>query len=277
MLPSNRVLFTAVEGTLLDSASASSWSAASEALDEIARRHIPLVLVTSGTRAELEPLRQKIEHGHPFITESGGGIFLADGYFTRRLEGAMRVARYFCVPLGRPYAEATAAAEELAEETGATIVGYSQMTAREIARNTGQSVRQAELARQREFSERFFFAGDADAVTADFERKARASKWDIIRDDPFWELRSGNDEARALRHLMGLYRAALHTRLHAIAIGSSARDLPLLAAADHAIVLPRRGQDFDPALSSKLPKAIHGDAPGPKGWNQAVLTMLEDS
>jgi mannosyl-3-phosphoglycerate phosphatase len=276
MLPSNRVIFTAVEGSLLDSASASSWSGASEALDEIARRRIPLVLVTSGTRAELEPLREKMEHGHPFITESGGGIFLADGYFSQRLEGAVRVARYFCIPFGRPYAETTAAAEELAEETGANIVGYSQMTARELARNTGQSVRQAELARQREFSERFFFAGDVDAVTADFERKARASKWDVVRGDPFWELHSGNDEARALRHLMGLYRASLHTHLHAVAIGSSARDLPLLGAADQAIVLPRRGQEVDPALALKLPKAIHGDAPGPKGWNQAVLIMLED-
>src|ERR1700688_1385551 len=142
MLPPTRVIFTAVEGALLDSKT-QSWSAAAEALEEIERRRVPLILGSSGTRAHLEPVRRKIEHGHPFITESGGGLFIPDGYFAQRLEGAVRQGRYFCVAFGRPYADAVAAAEELAEETGASIVGYSQMPAREIARNTGESMRQA--------------------------------------------------------------------------------------------------------------------------------------
>ncbi len=276
MLPPTRVIFTAVEGALLDSPS-QSWSAAAEALEEIERRRVPLVLVSAGTRAEIEPLRRKMEHGHPFITESGGGLFIPDGYFSQRLEGAVRQGRYFCVAFGRPYADAVAAAEDLAEETGASIVGYSQMTAREIARNTGESVRQAELARQREFSERFFFAGSSEAALSKFESEARARGWDAIRGEPFWELRSGNDEGRALRHLMRLLRDSLHTRLRSVAIGSRARDLPLLSAADHAVALPRRGQELDPVLSSRLPNGIHGEAPGAAGWNQAVLKALEEA
>ncbi len=276
MLPPTRVIFTAVEGALLDPKS-QSWSAATEALEEIGRRQVPLILVASGTRAELEPFRAKIGHGYPFITESGGGLFMPDGYFTQKLQGAVRMGRYFCVAFGRPYAEAVAVAEELAEESGATIEGYAQMSAREIARNTGEPVRQAELAKQREFSERFFFAGDADAVQEKFERAAREQKWDAIRGEPFWELRSGNDEARALRHLMRLIREAQHSRLRAIAVGSSARDLPLLAAADQAVMLPHRGQDFDPALTSKLPSAIPAEASGPAGWNDAVLKLLEET
>jgi mannosyl-3-phosphoglycerate phosphatase len=276
MLPPTRVIFTALEGSLLDSRS-QSWLPAGEALDEIARRRVPLVLVSSGTRAELEPLRRKIENGHPFITESGGGLFIPDGYFAKRLEGAVRQGRYFCVAFGRPFADAVAAAEELAEQSGASIVGYAQMTAREIARNTGESLRQAELARQREFSERFFFAGGSEAVLAKFERQAREHGWDAIPGDPFWELRSGNNEARALRHLMRLLRDALHTRLRAVAIGSDARDLTLLSAADQAVVLPRRAGEFDPLLSSRLAKGIQGDASGPAGWNQAVLKALEEA
>jgi mannosyl-3-phosphoglycerate phosphatase family protein len=276
MLPPTRVIFTALKGALLDSQS-QSWSAAAEALAEIERRRVPLILVTSGTRAELDPLRRKIENGHPFVTESGGGLFIPDGYFSRRLEGAARQGRYFCVAFGRPYADAVTAAEELAEESGASIVGYSQMTAREIARNTGESVRQAELARQREFSECFFFAGGSEAVVAKFVSEARARGWDAIRGEPFWELRSGNDEARALRHLMRLLRDSLHTRLRAVAIGSGASDLSLLSAADQAVVLPRRAGQFDPLLGSRLPKAVPGEAPGPEGWNQAVLKALEET
>jgi mannosyl-3-phosphoglycerate phosphatase family protein len=276
MLPPNLVIFTAVEGALLDPKS-QSWSAASEALEEIERRRVPLVLVTSGTRAELEAFRTKIGHGHPFVTESGGGLFIPDGYFTRKLEGAVRVGRYFCVAFGRPYAEAIATAEELAQESGAAIVGYSQLSAREIARNTGEHAHQAELAKQREFSERFFFVGDSDAAEAKFELAARERGWNAIRGEPFWELRAGNDEARALRHFMRLVRESQHARLRSIAIGGSARDLPLLAAADQAIVLPQRGQGSNPELAARLPKATPADASGPAGWNDAVLKLFEET
>ena len=56
----------------------------SEALLEIERRNVPLVLSSNGTRAQLEPLRRKIGHAHPFITEGGGGLFIPDGYFAVR-------------------------------------------------------------------------------------------------------------------------------------------------------------------------------------------------
>jgi mannosyl-3-phosphoglycerate phosphatase family protein len=238
---------------------------------------VPLILVTSRTRAGIEPLRRKLQHGHPFITESGGGLFIPDGYFDRHLAGAVRQGRYFCVAFGRPCADAVAASEELAAESGASIVGYSQMTAREIARNTGESVHLAELARQREFSERFFFAGASEAIIGKFEREARERGWDAVRGEPFWELRSGNDEGRALRHLMRLLRDSLHTRLRAVAIGSRARDLPLLSAADQALVLPLRGLQFEAVLSSGLPQSIPGEASGPVGWNQAVLKALQEA
>ena len=40
-------------------------------------------------------------------------------------------------------------------------------------------------------------------------------------------------------------------------------------------MLPRRGQEFDATLSSRLPRAIRGEAPGPAGWNQAVLQAID--
>lgn len=276
MLPPTRVIFTAVEGTLLDPHSG-SWSAAADALYELERRRIPLILVTSGTRAEIDPLRRKIEHQHPFITESGGGLFMPDGYFSQHLAGAVRIGRFFCVPFGRPYADVVEAAEEFAEESGAAIEGYSRMTARDISRNTGEPQRLAELAKQRDFSERFFFAGDTQEVIARFEQAAHAKSWDVVRGEPFSELRCGNDEGKALRHLMKLLRDSMHTRLRSIAIGSSARDARLLGAADHAIVLPQRGHDFDAALDSHLPRGIRGEASGAAGWNQAVLGLLEEA
>src|SRR5580704_1960826 len=121
MLPPRYVFFTALEGALLDSGS-KSWAPAAAALAELAHRSVPLALVTPGTRAELEPLRRKIGHALPFITESGGALFLPDGYFSQHLEGAVRVGRYFCISFGRSKAEAAVAAEEIAAESQAGVV-----------------------------------------------------------------------------------------------------------------------------------------------------------
>jgi mannosyl-3-phosphoglycerate phosphatase len=276
MLAPRHIIFTALEGALLDPHS-KSWAAAVDGLEEIARRRVPIVIAGSGTRAQIDPLRRKIEHSHPFITENGGGLFLPDGYFALRLEGAARVARYFCVPFGRPYAEAAAAVQEIAALADAAAVGYAQMSIREIANNTHQSQQLAELDREREFSERFFFAGETDASIRRFAEIAAERKWTAVPGDPFWELYSGNDEGLGLRYLMKLYRAG-RARLTSVAIGSSLRDLPLLAAADHAIVLPCSGKEFAAGLTDRLSrgsKATLGDAPGPEGWSRAVLDVLK--
>jgi mannosyl-3-phosphoglycerate phosphatase len=271
MLAPRVVIFT--PSNLLGSANGLS-SSASEALLEIERRKVPLVLATRGTRAQLEPLRRKIGHAHPFITEGGGGLFFPDGYFALRLEGARRAARYLCVPFGRSSQEAGAAAEEIARDARAEIVRYAEMSPREIARNTGMTERDAEAAREREFSERFFFAGDTNLAAQSFEKIAREHKWQTRRSEPFWELFSGNDEGKAVRYLMRLYRESLRARLRSVGIGASGEDISLLAASDQAFLLPVSGSRFDDHLLSKLPNSARINVPGASGWNQTVLDVL---
>jgi mannosyl-3-phosphoglycerate phosphatase len=275
MLAPRHVIFTTVEGALLDSGSR-SWAPAADALAEISRRRTPLVLSSRGTRAELEPFRRKIEHSHPFITESGGGLFLPDGYFSLALEGAARAGRYFCAPFGQPYAAVTQALAEIAAKARASVVGYSQLSARELAPNTGESPREAELARQREFSERFFFAGNVEKSATRFAKIAREKHWDTVPGEPFWELRSGNDEGRAVRYSMRLYRTSMRSRLRSVGIGCGTGDLSLLLSVDHPIILPDSRNIVNPDLVARLPDAILGEAPGAPGWNEVVLRLLED-
>src|SRR5262249_3674385 len=158
VLRARHLVFTDLDGTLLDHHTY-SWAAAKEALAEIDRRRVPLILVTSKTRAELELLRRRMGHTHPFITENGGGIFIPHGYFNLHIEGAHRIAHYHCLSLSRPYAEMVAALEEIASAAGVGVVGFHQMSAREIAQNTGLALREAKLAKQRDFDEPFFFVG----------------------------------------------------------------------------------------------------------------------
>ncbi len=269
------IFFTDLDGTLLDHDSY-SWAAAQDALEEIEQRQLPLVLVTSKTRAEVEVLRRKMGHGHPFITENGGGIFFPRGYFPKKVEDAASVShQYMCVALARPYAEITAALDEIAEETGAGAVGFRQMSAREIAQNTGLTVREAELARQREFDEPFFFTGSEEEQQR-FRAAARVRGLTLARGGRFWHAFSGSDKGRAVQRLMKVYREVLRGsgRVRSVALGDSANDLPMLRAAGVAVVIPQPGGNHDEALLEELPRAIRAPAAGPQGWNAAVLELL---
>lgn len=273
VLPARHVIFSDLDGTLLDPHT-SSWSAAEEAIQEIERRGVPLIFVTSKTRAELEILRRKLSNAHPFVTERGGGIFIPEGYFNLHVEGAQRVARYHCVSFGRPYAEVTAALEAIAAEVGADVVGFHQMSTREIAQNTGLGRRQAELARQRDFDEPFFFAGASEGVINKFVQAARHRGMEVTQAGRFWHLSAGHAEGRAVTYLVKLYRSAVRSRLRSVALGHGLNHLSLLSAVDQAILLPRPDGSFDSRVLSRLPHVTRGPAPGPTGWNQTVLQIF---
>jgi mannosyl-3-phosphoglycerate phosphatase family protein len=261
---SSLVIFTDLDGTLLDHHTY-SWAAARPALSEIRRRGVPLVFCTSKTRAELMPLRRRLRNAHPFITENGGGVFVPRGYFRSQ---AVEIV------LGRPYSEIIAALEEIARQAGARVRGFHQMSVSEIARATGLSRHEPRLARRREFDEPFTFLGASPSVQRRFARLVRRRGLDLTRGGRFWHLFSGADKGVAVRKLAALYRRSWRRPFSTLALGDSANDLPLLAAARRAVLLPGPDGRFDRRVTRALPRVRRAVAPGPSGWNEAVLEAL---
>ena len=273
MLAARHVIFTNLDGTLLDHHS-HSWAAAGEALEEIERRRVPLVFVTSKTRAEVEVLRRKLGNAHPFVTENGGGLFIPNGYFNQPMTGSTRAGHYHCFALGKPYSEVVAALEEIAHEAGVEVAGFHDMSVREVAENTGLSFREAELAREREFDEPFFFAGASEEAIARFVELAGQHGFQVRREGRFWDLFSGSDKGRAVRQLIGLYRKSMQGRVRSVGLGDSANDIPLLTAVDQAVLLPGPEGEFDPEATERLRSVTRGPAAGPVGWNETILHIL---
>src|ERR1019366_4327104 len=278
LLAPRHLIFTAVEGALVDSRTG-SFSEAEEALSELDRRHIALILLTSRTRAEIEPLRRNLGHGHPFITETGGGIFFPDGYFNIRLPGAVRSGRYLSIALGRPYEEVCTALDEMAEECGVGVAGFHHMSPREIADNTGLRPRDAELARSREFDEPFFFTSADDEAIARFVATATDHGFHARPGRMFWHFSAGCDTARAVRTVTQLFREATHNKLRGVGIGSAAEDLTWLRAVDHAVLLPGSRTDSERSSTgqtnaAQIKNITSADAPGPAGWNAAILNII---
>jgi len=139
--------------------------------------------------------------------------------------------------------------------------------------------RDAELARSREFDEPFFFTSADDQAIARFVATASEHGFQTRPGKTFWHISAGCDAARAVRTVTQLFRTATHNKLSGIGVGSSEEDLTWLRATDHAILLPSSSKDTKQtnavvANAGRRKNISSGDAPGPTGWNTAILSII---
>src|SRR5207245_7656981 len=106
--------------------------------------------------------RRKLGHSHPFIAEGGCGVYLPEGYFHLRPPKTVRLGRFTCLPIGEPQPAAADALEELAAETGVSVVQLRSLSPRELAQSSGLLPAKAELMREHDYDEDYFFARTRD-------------------------------------------------------------------------------------------------------------------
>ena len=274
LLAPRHLIFSALDGALVDARTAAHSPMRRKRWSELDRRKIALILLTPRTRAEVEPLRRELGHNHPFVTENGGGIFFPDGYMNIRIPGAVRNARYLCIAQGRPYEEVCAALDEIAAECGVGVAGFHHMNLREIADNTGLPPRDAELARSREYDEPFFFTSADEPAIARFVEAARQRGFVARPGGMFWHFSSGCDPARAVRTLTKLFREAAHIKLRTVGIGVDSDDVVWMQAVDQAILLPGGQVNAEDPKAGQTKNIVAGNAPGPAGWSDAILSII---
>ncbi len=261
---------TDLDGTLLDS-DTYSFDAASPALEALRARDIPLILVSSKTRAEMEPLRARLGTQHPFIAENGGAAFIPKEYFPVPPVYAAVRGPYLVAEFGLSYGRLRVALRELEQITGCELRGFGDMPIEEIAKRTGVPVSDAMLAKQREYDEPFLVVGPS-SLASKLQQDAEARGFQCARGGRFLHLMGRTDKGRACRYLFECYRQS-HKDLFTVGLGDSLNDLPLLAAVDRPILLPHADGSYEPSI--RLPNLIRAAEKGPIGWNQAVLDCLQ--
>ena len=268
------VIFTDLDGTLLDSV-AYSFAAAQEALTELQRHDIPLIIVSSKTRAEIEPIRIRLQNDHPFIVENGGAVVIPTDYFPFPL--ADTVLRDGCdvVELGTPYHRLRAALKDIQRVIGRELRGYGDMSVDEIVARTGLSREEAELSKQREYDEPFVV--ECPAIPEDnLAETVKAHGLQYTKGDRFFHLMGPHDKGRAVRYLIDCYcrqTDCTRDRLRSVGIGNSLNDLPMLEVVEHPILVQRADGSYDPGID--LPRLTRAPGPGPIGWNRSVLSLLQ--
>ena len=274
------VVFTDLDGTLLDDAY--SAEAASRTLERLHGLGIPLVLVSSKTRAEMLPLRDLLAPGHPFVFENGCGIAVPPGCFDRSTmrpapalvrdavddddaDAASPLPQDRIERFGPDYAELRARLQRIRTDHGIPFRGFGDMSDAEVSKLTGLPLADAARARLREASE----PGLLDDADGRMEEALAAFELRAVQGGRFLCVMPRADKAIAMLALRARYGPDVRT----IAAGDSANDLEMLRAADHAIAVRRPDGS---ALEFAHADRRETELAGPAGWSRALDALLDE-
>jgi mannosyl-3-phosphoglycerate phosphatase len=202
------VVFADVDGVLGDLHGGAFFADAAATLKPLRRHDIPLVLCSSRTRAEIEAIQQELGIRQPFVCESGGAVFIPEGYFGFNVPGARDLAGYEAVEYGRPYAEVVHILHRTAERLAIDIVGFSDMSVEEVARDCHVPLLQARLAKLREYGERFRVLGSNASTRSRLVRGLNTTRLRCVTGERYDYVGAHVDTSRGVNLLCGLYQHA---------------------------------------------------------------------
>ncbi|HZU27500.1 MAG TPA: HAD-IIB family hydrolase [Bryobacteraceae bacterium] len=264
-----KILVTDLDGTLLN-ARTYSFEAAQPALAALRKKGVPLVLCTSKTRAEAELWRERLDINHPFIVENGGAVCIPSGYFPFPIDHSVRRDGYDIVEFGLPYSELVRTLRQASRESGCKVVGFHDMSVAEISLRTSLPIRQAEMAKRREYDEPFEI--DGPGIIGLLKAIERGGKrW--TRGNRFYHITGANDKSTAVRYLRRLY-ARVFEPVHLIGVGDGHNDAGFLNSVDTPVIVR---SPFSVALKLAAPRGRVTRASGPDGWNEAILPLFTRS
>ena len=271
----NLIVYTDLDGSLLDSMTY-SYEAAIPALTALSKQGIPLILVSSKTRAEMEPLRERLDHHDPFIVENGGAVFVPQGLFDFPLERMRTRSPYQVIEFGLPYHLLRDVLKQIEDAVETPLQGFGDLSVEAIMQVTGLSHADAILAKQREYDEPYLLEGP-QALIEEVCRQivTRGLRW--TKGGRLFHLMGENNKGEAASVLLRCYHRQQRIRgqaerIETVGIGDSINDAPLLAMVDHPILVQKSDGSYDPDIH--VSGMIRAPGIGPVGWNEAVLELL---
>jgi len=229
----------------------------------VREKAVPLIICTSKTRAEILYWREKLRNTHPFVSENGGGVFVPAGYFGFEEGENPGEDGFRVVVLGTPRKKLLEFFRELKKDF--SLRGFHEMTAEEVARETGLPLHQAELARRRDFDEPFKILDGAQ--TGEVLERISRSPWNCLAGGRYFHLVGGHDKGRAVRTLLDLYRKK-YGQVESVAVGDSGNDFAMLDTVDRGYLVSRKDGTY------ASPAYRHAGGAGPRGWNRVILEEL---
>jgi D-glycerate 3-kinase len=243
---------------------------------------IPAVWLTSRSRLQFDEARRKHGHTHPFIAEDGCAVYLPEDYFhlrpasdasrTKRA-ATLRLGRFTCIPIAEALPAAAEALQTLSRDTGVPVVTLRSLSPRELVQNTGLPQKEAELARQRDFDEIFFFAGASDEEIERFLTEGRNRNLQFRRHGMLWSTAIGPGVERCIRELAKLYDRALRYHAHTLGIATPDLAAGLFPFCERTILLTDRKSEEPSQDQPDSSRVQHLPLHSPDVWERLIAAI----
>jgi mannosyl-3-phosphoglycerate phosphatase len=263
------VIFTDLDGTLLDHESY-EWGEAKPAIDLCKKLSVPIVLVSSKTRAEMNIVRKKLGISFPFISENGGGIFFPDESANDLPSDTIQTEDLRLWPISASYEYLQKSLSEIRDVLGYRLKGFSEMTITEISGLTGLDHESSRMAALREFDEPFIVQEDHFDIEA-LRDAAKNKGLMISQGGRFFHLHGKFNKGDAVKKIISWYCES-SAQVFSVALGDSPNDFSMLEQVDQPVLIRSSLQFKD--IEDRIPGIIITPETGPQGWNSTVINIL---
>ena len=265
------LIFTDLDGSLLDHDNY-SYKAAEKVLSKLKADHIPVIFTTSKTRSETLALRKEMKNQHPFIIENGAAVLVPSDYFPEMPKGCYEKQGYWVFEFSQDRQHWLKLLRGLEKKYSQKFCHFAAMTDTEISKLTGLSVKQAEQANDREYSEPIKWLGE-EAEKQAFINELEKLGGNLLQGGRFLNLSGNHSKGKALSWLVQQYLTySIPCDLHTLALGDSENDISMLEAASKACVI-RSPVHKPPGLNRNAGYFI-SEHFGPKGWAQGIEKII---
>ncbi|AFU98218.1 HAD-IIB family hydrolase [Simiduia agarivorans] len=269
------LVFTDLDGTLLDHFNY-SFAKAVPMLAALRQHDIPLIIATSKTFAEVQPLRSQLRNGYPFIVENGAGIYLPLSFLPEeqlhQFSGVALHQGYWRLALSQPRAYWQTLLTQAAKDFHGLFASFTQLGTEGIARATGLSHQDARLANEREFSEPVLWLGD-DNRKSQFIVHMTALGANVLEGGRFLHITGNSNKGRAMQWVADAFALRDGHRFTTLAAGDGKNDVPMLELADAALVMR---SPVNPTLClNRSHGYIESPCAGPLGWAKGINHFLQ--
>ena len=230
------IVFTDLDGTLLDE-DTYSWDRALPALGLCKKKDIPVILVSSKTRAEIEILHNQLALSAPFVSENGGGIFFPGrDNGPSPFPGAVFDKGFWKLTLGVPYTKLVRELRHIKTEGGLDIRGFSDMKLEEISSLTGLDLEASRRAAQREFDEPFILRVGGPSAKESLFNIASGKGLVVTEGGRFFHLQGKFDKGQAVEKIIGWFKKK-GRKAYSMGLGDSPNDFPMLGKVDRPFLV----------------------------------------
>lgn len=263
------LIFTDLDGTLLDHFTYSHQEAQAMIV-QLTQDHIPIIINTSKTFAEVVEIQAALNIKAPFIIENGAAVLLPKSLFKHAPTGCKSYEDYWLKPFSQPRQVWIDLLAEKGKPFAEQFQGFSQLTNKTIANLTGLSLEKADKANQRLFNEPVLWHDDQEKAQV-FIDAMKASGANVLKGGRFIHIGDYTDKGNALNWLANLYQKLSGKSVTTIALGDGENDTAMLEASDIAVQVRSPVHPFPTLTNANF--IYRSQAFGPKGWSQALAFL----